>query len=302
MVTALEHIYKNHCASRCLIEAASMLRRLDAERGELVKRVKKYRAKLEVDGHYAWKSGDAEMVRVELPFDQDEPYDGIDCRNETIKLLESQIAQLRAAPQAPTSQEVEQVAVALEEMAAHSIEILQRERELCERVAQVLRRLSAPVASQEVEQAARELEEEAYVLRFEATTSFSSEKKSIHCACESAANKIGVAAEMLRRLDAERGELLAECQAVGAHNMEQAITIANLTAQLRAAPQADVRSALEPLLTQVEEEENRVWARRHDEPQDAETLFVKLTWEQVNTIKAALSTLPTDAAVPEEKP
>jgi len=105
------------------------------------------------------------------------------------------------------------------------------------------------------------------------------------------------AATMLRRLDAERGELLAECQAVGAHNMEQAITIANLTAQLRAASQADVRSALEPLLTQVEEEENRVWARRYDEPQDAETLFVKLTWEQVNTIKAALSTLPTAAAV-----
>ncbi len=50
---------------------------------------------------------------------------------------------------------------------------------------------------------------------------------------------------------------------------------------------AAMRKALEPLLEQADEEEQRVWARRYDEPQGGETAFIKLTWAQINAIRRA---------------
>jgi hypothetical protein len=72
---------------------------LSASQAALVERIKKYRAKLEVDHHFVSKAG-GPMERVELPFGEDEPYDGIDCRNETIKLQDEQIAKLKARAEA----------------------------------------------------------------------------------------------------------------------------------------------------------------------------------------------------------
>jgi hypothetical protein len=79
--------------------ARDTLSALSASQAALVERIKKYRAKLEVDHHFVSKAG-GPMERVELPFGEDEPYDGIDCRNETIKLQDEQIAKLKARAEA----------------------------------------------------------------------------------------------------------------------------------------------------------------------------------------------------------
>lgn len=71
------------------------VRHLQATVAGLTERVTKYREKLEVDRHWEGKGTDG-LHCVYLPFDQDEPYDGIDCRNETIKLQDERIREQAA--------------------------------------------------------------------------------------------------------------------------------------------------------------------------------------------------------------
>jgi hypothetical protein len=63
-------------------------------------RIKQYRARLEVD-HY-WLANEAgDLVRVECA--EDQRIDGIECRDETIKLLEARVAELEAKVKQPDS-------------------------------------------------------------------------------------------------------------------------------------------------------------------------------------------------------
>ncbi len=83
-------------AREAISRLASKVQELKAENERLIERVKGYRARLEADHHFIGTGSGGTMERVDLPFDQDEPCDGIECRNETIKLLQARIATLTA--------------------------------------------------------------------------------------------------------------------------------------------------------------------------------------------------------------
>ena len=76
-----------------LIVHADFARTLERDLSAMRERVVKYRARLEVDHHAEDFGGTLE--RVDLPFDEDEPYDGIDCRDETIRLLDQARDEMR---------------------------------------------------------------------------------------------------------------------------------------------------------------------------------------------------------------
>lgn len=63
-------------------------------------KVAAYRARLEVDHHYEGTEVPGQMRRVENPPDVDEKYDGIACRDETIRGLEERLTRLRAENEA----------------------------------------------------------------------------------------------------------------------------------------------------------------------------------------------------------
>ena len=67
---------------------------LERDLAAMRERVVKYRARLEID-HHAEDFG-GQLERVDLPFDEDEPYDGIACRDETIRLLDQARDEMRA--------------------------------------------------------------------------------------------------------------------------------------------------------------------------------------------------------------
>jgi hypothetical protein len=86
------------------------IERLDAE---MRNRIQKYRERLEVTGHYVMDKGADELVRVDNPPDVDEKFDGIYCRDTTIKCLEELCTELRAKLAACESVTDEKVDAAL---------------------------------------------------------------------------------------------------------------------------------------------------------------------------------------------
>lgn len=76
------------------MEWITFARELERELSAMRERVVKYRARLEIDRHAEDFGG--QLERVDLPFDEDEPYDGIACRDETIRLLDQSRDELRA--------------------------------------------------------------------------------------------------------------------------------------------------------------------------------------------------------------
>ena len=71
------------------------LNELEAERDRLKARCVKYRERLEIDRHWEGQ-GLAGLRCVYLPFDQDESVDGIEARDEAIKLLQAELAAAKA--------------------------------------------------------------------------------------------------------------------------------------------------------------------------------------------------------------
>jgi len=77
--------------------AARHIEALEAKVGRLMGDIAKYRARLEVDHHFVSKGG-GPLERVDVPYtsaDADS-YDGVFCRDETIKILEEEIAEIKA--------------------------------------------------------------------------------------------------------------------------------------------------------------------------------------------------------------
>jgi hypothetical protein len=78
----------NGTGSRIMAEAADRIEALERE-------VKRCHARLEID--HAWTIKDGKKVRCDIPEHERAAFpDGIECRNETIKLLDQNIATLRA--------------------------------------------------------------------------------------------------------------------------------------------------------------------------------------------------------------
>lgn len=83
-----------HDDGRTLIAAAASDAASEIER--LRSRVSKLEARLEID--HVYKLVDGKTQRIEIaPEDRDKQYDGIECRDETIKLLDANIKRLRSA-------------------------------------------------------------------------------------------------------------------------------------------------------------------------------------------------------------
>ena len=72
----------NEAKEKPIFEYIADIKRLKAQ-------ITRYEARLEIDHVWRWSEADGECVRVEVPEEKRETmYDGLECRDETIKMLD----------------------------------------------------------------------------------------------------------------------------------------------------------------------------------------------------------------------